>query len=460
MEMDSLLARVNRIADAMQHPSDLLVRYLLNHDICLLYIGGIVDLQLCQESVVKPLLTFSPSSASLQNIIDSLAALNVGIKEDDGNIPQLLLNGSVILISRKHHQIIDIRLAKFAKRSIMEPEMEVTTRGPKDGFVEDLSANRSLIRKRLKTDQLRIESVTLGSYSHTPVEIYYIDGIADQELVKDIIRQIESMNVPFITDSSLIERALDRRKLKFLPIIQHTQRPDTVICNLMEGRIVILVDGTPDAILLPAVFLNFMESPDDYYEMPVFAAVVKLLRLFAFVLSITLPAIYLAISTYHWALIPTKLLISFASSRSGVPYPLILEILLLEFIFEVLREAGIRFPKNVGQVVSIVGALVIGEAAVQAGFVSAPTVIVVAFTGIASYIVPKYSFGTLTRLLRFPLLAVATFAGLPGLLMGFSVIAAHFINTTSFGKPYMSLTSKVHGKSTAAWFINSVQKKD
>lgn len=455
-----LESRVAVIMNALGNPPDLQARYVHNGEICLLHLEGLVDIHLCQESVVKPLGNIPEDQLALPSIIESLTALRVTIRDDENEIPKHLLNGSIILLNMKANQFLAINLGKYEKRDVNTQEMESTIRGPQDGFVEDLNTNRTLIRRRLKTEELRIVSVHVGTYSNISAEIYYMEGIADPHLVSQIIQKITNLQTKFVPDSSHIEKYLDRRKVKIMPIIQNTQRPDTVVSNLMEGRIAILVDGSPDVLLLPAVFWHFLETPEDYYDLSSFAFFVKTLRLLAFFFSLTLPGIYVAVTTFHWGLIPTDLLITFASSRSGVPYPIILEVLLLELVFEVLREAGMRFPKNMGQVVSIVGGLVIGDAAVQAGLVSAPTVIIVAFTGIASFIVPKHSFGQSARLLRFPLLATSTIAGLLGLFLSFSVILTHFIYVKSFGISYMSPFSKAHGMSIKRWWLSTSQVKE
>lgn len=461
IEADQIKKRVNNIFNALQNPPDLKIRYIHEKEICLLYIEGIVDVNLCQESVIKPLLNLCPDKLTLHNIINSLSALDITIQDEESDIPSLLLNGSLITLESNSNQFLEVRLAKFEKRNVDSPDLEVTLRGPKDGFVEDLSTNRSLIRRRLKSKNLKIVPLNLGGHSNTSLEIYYLNGIADSNLAAQVISLIKEIKIDSNIESSFIEKSIDRRKLKILPIIQNTQRPDTAVSNLIEGRLVIVIDGSPDVLILPAVFWQFVESTEDYYDLPVFAFFVKCLRLVALFFSIMLPSTYVAITTHHWGLIPTELLTSFASARSGVPYPTILEILLLEFTFEVLKEAGTRFPQNVGQVVSIVGALVIGEAAVQAGLVSAPTLIVVAFTGISSFIIPKYSFGASIRLLRFPLLAVSFIAGLPGLFLSFTVIFTHFINLESFGISYMSPVSKVHTRSMKRWFFsNSYTEED
>lgn len=457
---DQLNRRVNTIFKTLRNPPDLKVRYIHDEEVCLVYIEGIVDINICQESVIKPLFNLVKKKLTLYTIINSLTILNFTIQDNENEIQKLLLNGSVILLLCDTKQFLEIKLGKFEKRAIESPDMEVTLRGPKDGFVEDLLTNRTLIRRRLKSENLKITSLNLGSLSNVSTDIYYMDGIADPTLVTKIINKIENMKISSITDSSFIEKYIDGRTLKIVPIIQNTQRPDTVISSLVEGRIAIVVDGSPDVLILPAVFWQFLESPEDYYELPFYSLFVKTLRIVALFLSLTLPSIYVAITTFHWGLIPTKLLISFASARYGVPYPVIIEILLLEIIFEVLREAGLRFPKNFGQVVTIVGALVIGEAAVQAGLVSAPTVIIVAFTGISSFIVPKTNFGSTVRLLRFPLLATASIAGLPGVILSITVILTYFISINSFGISYMSPVSKVHTDSVKRWWFSNRFKKD
>lgn len=450
-----LSEKVSNIFEKLNNPPDLKVRYMHKKEVCLLYFEGIVDITLVQESVIKPISEQKSERLSLNKIIESLTSINITILNDQTDILNKLLNGSVILFEDNTEQVLEVNLKKVDKRQIESPDIEVTIRGPKDGFVEDISTNRTLIRRRLKTEKLKIISINIGKYSNIPLELYYLDGVAELDLVRDILNKLHTLKLDYITDSSFIEKHLDRRKVKILPIIENVQRPDTVVSNLVEGRIAILIDGSPDALILPAIFAQFIESPGDYYDNIFFSSFAKVLRLIALFLSITLPGIYVAVTTFHWGLIPAQLLITFASARAGVPYPIIIELLLLEFVFEILREAGLRFPKSLGQVISIVGALVIGDAAVQAGLVSAPTVIVVAFTGIASYIVPKYSFGSTVRLLRFPLLVMATIAGLPGLLMSMTVVMTYFVSIKSFGMDYMSPVSRSHFDSTRRWLFST-----
>ncbi len=454
--------RINTIFDTLSFPPDLKVRYLYDDEICLLFIDSIVDINVCQETVIKPILSIPSDKLTISNMMDSITAMKIKMqnRESESKIPTALLGGSLIILKNNTELFLDIKVENFEKRTISTSDLEVTLRGPMEGFVESLSSNRSLIRSRLKTEKLKIITLNSGEYSNSAIDVYYIEGLADSSLVAQIQNKLKQMKKEYVVDSSFIEKYLDKRRLKLVPIIQNTQRPDSVVSSLMEGRIAIIVDGSPEVLILPAVFWQFIESPEDYYDLPIFAFFVKILRIIALFLSLTLPAIYVAVTSFHWGLIPTDLLISFASSRSTVPYPIIFEILVLEFTFEVLREAGLRFPKNVGQVVSIVGALVIGDAAVKAGLVSAPTVIVVAFTGIASFIVPKQNFGSSIRLIRFPLLLMSAIAGLPGLILSFSVLLVYFINIKSFGVNFMSPISKVHLKSIKRWWLSTNDSGD
>jgi len=283
-----------------------------------------------------------------------------------------------------------------------------------------------------------MESLTVGRVSQTDVVIVYIDGIVSKTILEEVRARIGRIQIDGVLESGYIEEFIEDSSWSPFPQIQNTERPDIVCAGLLEGKVAIMVDNTPFALIVPMTFWTGLQAVEDYYERSIYTTFIRLIRYSLFNIALLLPSLYVALSTFHQQLIPTNLLISIANSREGVPFPTFVEALLMEFMFEGLREAGIRLPKAVGSAVSIVGALVIGQSAVQAGIVSAPVVIVVSTTGIASFAIPRYNFGTAYRLLRFPMLILAGTLGLYGIISGLFLMIIHLLNLRSFGVPYMS----------------------
>lgn len=323
-------------------------------------------------------------------------------------------------------------------RSIGEPETEAAIRGPKEGFIENLRTNTALVRRKLKTPHLKMKSLVLGKQTNTNIVICYLDQIADPSIVEEVENRLKKINIDAILESAYIEQLIQDNTFTPFPQIQYTERPDTVAAALLEGRIAILIDGTPFALIVPTVFWQFMQASEDYYERFLVSTFVRLLRYLLLVLSVTTPALYVAITTYHQDMIPTSLLLSIAAAREAIPFPAVVEALLMEVIFESLREAGVRLPKAIGSALGILGALVVGQAAVTAGIVSAPVVIVVSLTGIASFAIPRYNASIAIRLLRFPLMFAGAMFGIYGIILGLFIILGHMANLRSFGIPYLA----------------------
>jgi spore germination protein KA len=331
-------------------------------------------------------------------------------------------------------------------RGIEEPTSESVVRGPREGFTELLRTNTSLIRRRLRDPNLVFEKITLGERTRTFVEIVYVRGLADPRLVQEVKDRLSRIKVDGIIESGNIEELIEDHPYSPFPQVFRTERPDRVVSMLLDGRVAIITDGTPFVLIVPAEFVVFIQSSEDYYERFFLATAVRWLRYIAFIASLILPSLYISITTFHQEMIPTRLLINIAASREGVPFPAFVEAFLMEFTFEALREAGIRLPRNVGQAVSIVGALVIGQAAVSAGIVSSLMVIVVALTGISSFVAPVFSMAITMRLLRFPMMVLAATLGIFGVMMGLLVILVHMASMRSFGIPYLAPLAPLHAR--------------
>jgi len=362
------------------------------------------------------------------------------VRESDllPEVVQAVLSGDAVLLVEGHARALISASRGWETRAISESEAEPTVRGPREAFVESLRINTALLRRRIKNPRLKIESLVLGRVTRTDVAVAYVEGIVNEKVVEEVRRRLQrAQEVDAVLDSGYLEELIEDHPFSPFPTVNHTEKPDRAAALLLEGRVAILVDGTPFVLTVPSLLVEYLQAPEDYYERFIFASAVRLVRFTAAVLSLILPSFYVAVISFHPEMLPTPLLLSVAAQREGVPFPVFVGVLLLELAFEILREAGIRLPRPIGQAVSIVGALVIGEAAVRAGLVAASTVIVVALTGIGSFTF-VYSASIAFRLLRFGLMALSASLGLFGLTCGLAVIAFHLCSLRSFGVPYLS----------------------
>ncbi|MCG8483186.1 MAG: spore germination protein, partial [Clostridia bacterium] len=321
-------------------------------------------------------------------------------------------------------------------RNISEPTNEVTVRGPREGFTETLRVNTSLLRRKIRDPNLTFETVKLGERTQTHVSIVYLNDLTNPKIVETLKERLKTIQIDGILDSGYIDEFIEDAPYSIFSTISRSERPDTVASKILEGRVAILVDGTPIALTVPMLFIESFQSPEDYYSRSYYSSMVRMIRFVSFFISILAPGIYIAITTFHQEMIPTPLLITMVESRAGVPFPAFLECLVMVLSFEILKEAGIRLPRSVGQAVSIVGALVIGESAVSAGLIGEPMVIVIAVTAIASFVIPDLS--DISGILRLIFIGLAGLAGAYGIILGLLGMTIHLINLESFGAPFLS----------------------
>lgn len=402
---------------------------------------------------------FTNTSIMEQAIVPSLAALTVGLHEkmaesEDiapkqaelssfkqifclNEASEAILEGKTAILVHgwEHALLADIN--EFNQRSINEPSNEASIRGPREGFTEALRTNTSMIRRKIKSPSLKFEPFRVGTTTNTQLVIAYVEGNVRTEVLEEVKNRIGRIKTDRIFDASYIEEYIEDYPMSIFPQVLNTERPDTVAANLMEGKVAILVDGSPNALVVPMTFWAGFQSAEDHYERFLYVTAVRMVRMILVIISMLLPSLYVALTTFHPQMIPLNLMMSIAASREGIPFPTVMETFLMELMFEGLREAGLRLPKAVGSAVSIVGALVIGEAAVQAGFISAPIVMIVAGTGIASFSFPRYSLALPFRLIRFPLLLAGGVFGFYGVAMGVVMILIHLVTLKSFGVPYL-----------------------
>ncbi|MCL6631152.1 MAG: spore germination protein [Alicyclobacillus herbarius] len=442
----SLSENEDALRKVFTHCSDVVFRSVSMDQarrVLIVYVDGLVDTRLVDDAVLQPLLFEQPAGEapanSLKTLEDKLlpVAQLETISSLDGVIACILRAQLAILVDGEDKALM-ADLKQWEKRSVSEPSAEIVVRGPREGFTETLRVNTAMIRRRIRSPQLKIEALTIGQFSQTDVAIVYLSEVASERVLEEVRQRIRRIQIDGVLESGYIEEFIEDSPWSPFPQIQNTERPDVVAASLLEGKVAIFVDNTPFVLVVPMTFWTGLQAAEDYYERSLYTTAVRFVRYGLFIISLLLPSLYVAATTYHPQLIPTNLLISIMAAREAIPFPTAVEVLIMEVMFEALREAGIRLPQPIGSAVSIVGALVIGEAAVQAGIVSAPTVIVVAATGISSFAIPRYNLGIAHRLLRFPLLLLAATLGLYGVMFGVVAIIIHLVNLRSFGVPYFS----------------------
>ncbi|MES1047524.1 spore germination protein [Heyndrickxia oleronia] len=433
---------VQALQSIYEHSSDVIFRsFFLFGKIraMIIYIEGLSNTDGIDEYVLLPLMKEENlEKISMELLEYRLPIAKVKRAELLADCIESISNGNPILLYEGEVNAFSLGLAKWEKRSIEEPVAESGIRGPREGFNESLGISTSQLRRIIKSPALKIQSIIIGKYTRTTVAIAYIDGLANKNLIEEISNRLKKIEIDGILESEYIEELIEDYPFSPFPQVLSTERPDIACANLLEGRVVILIEGTPFVLIAPISFFSLLQSQEDYYQGFLVGTLIRWLRYLFLAISLLLPSLYVAVTTFHQEMVPSELLLSVAAARESVPFPALVEALMMEVTFEALREAGIRLPKQVGAAVSIVGALVIGQAAVQAGLVSAPMVIVVAITGIASFMIPRYIAGIAIRMIRFPMIVLAGIFGLLGIVMGLIAIAIHLCTIRSLGEPYLA----------------------
>jgi len=415
------------------------------------YTDGLTDTKSVQKFIMESLLfefnaekiVMEDSEQEIGSLLEQLkdVVLTVGELNELNNLEDLLvslLSGNVILLLDGYGTGFEIGLKEWENRGVTETSSESVVRGPKESFSESIRTNTALIRRKIKDPSLWMESRVIGRVTKTDVAIMYMEGIADDGVVEEVRRRLDRIDIDGILESGYIEELIQDNAITPFPTLYNSERPDVIAAGILEGRVAILVDGTPFVLLAPAIFVQLFQAAEDYYGRSGVSSALRLLRYFCFFIAFLVPSLYIAITTFHQEMIPTELLFSLLAQRERIPFPAVFEVLLMEVAFEILREASLRMPKAVGSAISIVGTLVIGQAAVEAGLVSATLIIVVSTTAIASFVFPANDLSIATRLLRFPLIGLAASFGLFGIVIGVVLLIIHLCSLRSFGVPYMS----------------------
>lgn len=356
--------------------------------------------------------------------------------ETFGALLQGVLSGDAAVLIDGIKGAMIINAKGFPQRNIEDPQTESVLRGPREGFVENMRTNTALLRRRIKSPFLTLEMMTLGEKTNTPVTIAYIRNIADVSLVEEVKKRLSAIKADAVLDSGYVEQYISDPGSPFFSTMGSSEKPDAVAGKILEGRVAIIVDGSPYVLTAPSFFAESFQTSEDYYIAPLFASALRVVRLSAFIISILALPLYVALTTYHQELIPTELLLSMAAAEGNTPFPAVIEAFIMIIVFEILKEAGIRLPRPAGQAVSMVGAIIIGETAVSAGIIGAPMVIAVAITAVSAFAAPSQANASMILRLLFLLLA-GVFGGL-GLTLGLLLLLLHLGTLTSFGVPYLS----------------------
>ena len=429
------------VRELFKDNSDMVFREFNCGDIlcALVYIDGMADKILLDDYVVEPLMEMAGQ------INDPVALKSRVIAVSDmrevKNMPEGLtaaLSGETLLFIDGYPGALIVATRSWPNRGVSEPSSETVIRGPREGFTETIRFNTALLRRRIRDVRLKVEASQCGIRSKTDIALVYIDDIVNVEVLKELRRRLKRIDIDAILDSGYIEQFIEDNENTPFPQVQSTERPDVVSAALYEGRIGIMVDGSPFVLVVPAVLVDFFQAPDDYYSSWITGTFVRALRLIGMMTSLIMPALYVAVTSFHSDLIPTKLAYTIAASREGVPFPAYAEVFLMEAALAFLIQAVIKLPKAISSTIGIVGGLIIGQSAVTAGLVSPIMIIILGTTAITTFLIPNYEVTSAFTYFRIIIIVLSAVLGLYGIMLGVIFLIIHLTRIKSFGIPYLA----------------------
>ncbi len=409
-------------------------------EVAIIFSDGMVDSAAINESILRPLMgaTLPKGRDRMRVMAGEIIEVNeTELTDDVKKIVSSVSYGDTILFAEGCAEAAILNTKNYPVRSVKEPDSEKSLAGPREGFNESVIQNLSMIRRRARTNDLKIRHLTLGRRTQTCVMVCYFDSVVDRRALEEAMRRLERIDIDGVLDSNYITELIRDARFSLFRTIGYTERPDVVVGRLLEGRIAILVDGTPAVLTLPYLFIENFQANEDYYLSFYYTSFSRMLRMLGFFMTIAVPGLYIAVVAFQHEMLPSPLLINITAERQSVPLPAAVEAFIMLIVFDILRETGVRMPTNVGQALSIVGALVIGQAAVEAKLVASPMIIVVAITGITNLLVPKLNAPVIY--IRLFVLVLSSMFGFFGLTMALSLVLIHLISLTSFGVPSVSL---------------------
>lgn len=448
---------INYLRDLFRDNTDVVFReFTVQNKKCLiLYIDGMANKDTINNFVMETLL-----NNNNENYIDLNGNLEKMLTVSDMKGTDSLKDIVVSVLSGETAIFIDGRIDAYIistrfwpNRGVSEPSGESVIRGSRDGFTETIRFNTALIRRRIRDTRLKVESKTIGVRSKTDVAIVYIDDIVNKNILDDVKKKLENINIDAILDSGYIEQLIEGNKWSIFPQVQATERPEVVSSSIYEGKVCIIVDNSPFVLVTPATFSNLFQTPDDYNLRWIYSSFSRIIRFFAIIISLVLPSLYVAVTSFHTSIIPTKLAYSIASARRGIAFPPIFEAIIMEVFLAFLLEAIVRLPKAIGSTIGIVGGLIIGQAAVSAGLVSPVMIVVVALTIISGFMSPNYEVTLSIRIFRILYIIMSGIIGFYGIILGTFIFLTYLLKMDSFGIPYLSPVVNMKSKDFKDIFV-------
>ena len=473
--------------------SDIIFRdFVLNargkqYNALLIFIDGMINTEIMNEFILEPLMMRNRNNlydSSQNRVISEAVANNITVRKvKKFNLPNYISSclvpqnaikqvstfeeiisginsGNCALFVDTLDIAFDIEVKGFKQRGIEKPSNEIVIKGPHESFVENIRTNTSLIRRFVNNENLVIENLSVGNITKTRCGVCYVSGLANEDLIAEVKFRMNNLDVDSLLSAGQLEQLISDSSNLNTPQLISTERPDKAASYLLDGRVIILVNGSPYAIITPGILSDFLSSPDDKNQKALFSNFTKLIRLIAAFITLLLPGLYIAVTSFHQEILPTELLFSILASRANVPFPIIFELLVLELSFELIREAGLRVPSPIGPTIGIVGALVMGQAAVSAGIVSPILIIVVAITGTASFAIPDYSFGFHLRVYRFVFIFLGYLCGFLGIALGLFVYMIAMCDSKSFGVPFTVGVSPLEKVKGSSYFLPPMEKRE
>ena len=410
--------------------------------ICICYIADLVDDVILNDSVIYPICAFKETKKDnpLKELKEQVLANNeITIATDIDSALQLLFAGNSLLLVDGEEEILACNTEKIVVRAINEPPTSVVIKGPREGFNESLKYNLSMIRRRVKTEDLVVKTLEIGELTKTQVALVYFNSIADKQVVKHIIKRLKDIEIDGVVDSHYLVSYLQKNPKSLFKQVGDTEKPDILVGKMLEGRVGILVDGSPIALTLPFILVEDLQNSDDYYSQPIRVTFVRILRFIGVILAVLLPGMYVALEKFHYKILPLEFLVTIMNTTQGIPFSPFMEVLFIVLLFEILYEANLRMPQYFGMAMSIVGALILGETAVNAGLVSPPAVMIVALSGITFYIVPSQA--AQFSILRLLVLLVGASLGLYGVILFCVFIVSYLCSFDSYNSAYLAPTA-------------------
>lgn len=436
--------KISNIKQILNNNMTIVYREFENNEnvkFCAVYDSTMCSSEIISKDIIKPILSSKslkkPENNDLCSILAKqiLIASKYKLTSDLSDVIDSVLEGDLVLFIDKTTEGLIIEAKGYSKRSISEPSTQKVVKGPKDAFTEDIDTNISLLRRRLPDKNFRINIKKVGTISKTNVAVCYIEGLAPIKILDEVNKRLSNIDIDGILESNYIDELINDYPISIFRTIGNTERPDSVASKLLEGRIAIICNGSPFVLTIPFLFVEYFQKSEDYYTNYLLGSINRLLRIIGFILTISMPAVYIAITNYHQEMIPTNLAISIAIARKGVPFPNYIELLLYLFLFEIIRESAQRIPDSVGQIIGLLGALVIGESAVIAKLVSVPLLIIVSLTGLTSFMIIELK-GTIL-VIRLAFIFFAMVLGLYGYIFALCGLVYYLISLRSFGVPYL-----------------------